>query len=101
MSKRKPRLQSTIQDSRAFIGIVNDKGRVTIPITVRRLLQLKPQSTVQFHVAGDSVHIVPQPMSLEDTFGSVKAVHKPENFSKMIREAKADHYSRRVHKKHS
>jgi len=64
---------------------VTSKGQVTIPSDVRRLLGIQPGEKVIFRVQGDKVEIARASMSLEEVFGSVEPISRPEHF-KAIRE---------------
>ncbi len=47
-----------------FIGAANRKGGITIPVEVRRLLQVKANDNVVFRVQGETVVIEPGSMTL-------------------------------------
>ena len=54
-----------------FIGTLSAKGGVTIPVEVRRKLNVNPKDKVVFRMRGDTVNIEPGPMTLEEAMGSV------------------------------
>jgi bifunctional DNA-binding transcriptional regulator/antitoxin component of YhaV-PrlF toxin-antitoxin module len=66
-----------------FVSTVNPKGNVTIPLPVRRFLNVKPQDKVVFRIQGESVALHTIPMTLQETFGSVQPLHRPENFAQL------------------
>lgn len=55
------------------ISTITTKGQATIPVAVRRALQLKAGDRVQFQQEGDRFFIKPAPSRIEDAFGIVKA----------------------------
>ena len=72
---------------------VTSKGQVTIPAEVRRLLGVQPGEQVIFRVQGDKVEISRASMSLEEVFGSVQPLNRPEDFEavrKAAREERAE-----------
>ncbi len=71
---------------------LTDKGTVTIPVEVRRLLGLQPGSEVRFVVVDKSrVELLPPPMTLEQAFASVKPTRKPEDFKEIRDRAIKEH----------
>jgi AbrB family looped-hinge helix DNA binding protein len=83
---------------REFTTTVTERGQVTVPAEVRRLLGIKPRSKLTFRIEGDEVHLLPAAFTLASTFGSVKPINRPEDFEKMIREAKEEHAVRTMRK---
>ncbi|MBI3943125.1 MAG: AbrB/MazE/SpoVT family DNA-binding domain-containing protein [Chloroflexi bacterium] len=73
-------------DLEEYTGTVTQKGQVTIPIAVRRLLGVKPHDQVVFRVAEGKIELTPPTHTLEDAFGAVTPKHRPENF-KALRDA--------------
>jgi antitoxin PrlF len=73
---------------REFITTVTQRGQVTIPAEVRRLLGAKPRDKIAFRVEGDTVRLVPVEFTLEQVFGSVTPLQRPENFDELSRRAK-------------
>ena len=69
-----------------YIAAVNHKGMVTIPLAVRRFLKIKPRGQVVFRVSGQTVQIKVMSMTLEEAYGSVAPLNRPENF-KQLRQA--------------
>jgi antitoxin PrlF len=65
---------------------VTEKGQVTIPLELRRLLGLQPHDKVRFEVEGDVVKISRAESKLLRGFGAVKPVNRPENFEKIREE---------------
>jgi AbrB family looped-hinge helix DNA binding protein len=67
---------------------ITQRGQVTIPAEIRRLLKVRPKDKVTFTVEGGEVKLKAARYSLESAFGSVKPYHKPEDFEQISREAK-------------
>jgi len=73
---------------------ITQRGQVTIPAEVRRLLGAKPRDRIVFRIDGTSVSLVPAPFSLESAYGSVTPQQKPENFEEISRIAREDKVAR-------
>ncbi len=67
---------------------ITQRGQVTIPAEVRRLLGLKPRDKVTFRIEDGEVKLKAVAFTLEQAFGSVKPSHQPEDFEALIRAAK-------------
>jgi antitoxin PrlF len=65
------------------LGTITQKGQVTIPLAIRKLLGVKSQDRVAFRVIEGRVELAPATMSLEDTYGAVKPTTRPENWSEI------------------
>jgi AbrB family looped-hinge helix DNA binding protein len=75
---------------REFVSTVTERGQVTIPAEVRRLLGAKPRDKITFRITGDSVHVVPVELTLEQVFGSVTQIDRPEDLEELSRIAKEE-----------
>ena len=64
-----------------YVVTVKTKGQVTIPVAVRRLLEIKTGDRVVFRVTEAGVELEPVAMTLEDTFASVAPRKRPEDFA--------------------
>jgi antitoxin PrlF len=73
---------------REFVTTITQRGQVTIPAEVRRLLGAKPRDKIAFRVEGDIVRLVPVEFTLEQVFGSVTPLQRPEDFDELSRRAK-------------
>jgi bifunctional DNA-binding transcriptional regulator/antitoxin component of YhaV-PrlF toxin-antitoxin module len=91
MSSPTPQLDPTSPLRVDFVSTVNPKGNVTIPLPVRRFLKVKPQDKVVFRIQGQTVALHAIPMTLQETFGSVSPIHRPENFSELRAIALEEH----------
>src|SRR5260370_17031986 len=69
-----------------FETSVTEKGQVTIPQEIRRIMGLQPRDKVRFEVDGDVIKISRASSKLLQWFGSVTPMNKPANFPK-IRES--------------
>lgn len=66
-----------------YQGTLTSKGQVTLPLEIRRLLGLKPHDKVVFRVSDGKVELQPVTMTLEQTFGAVTPINRPENFKEL------------------
>lgn len=64
---------------------VTEKGQVTIPQEIRRLMGLQPRDKVRFEVEGEVVRIRRASSKLLQGYGAVTPRKKPEN-SQELRE---------------
>jgi len=69
-----------------YITTVTQKGQVTIPGELRRVLGLKPKDKVAFELVNGEVHLRPIRSTLLAGYGSVKPRNRPEDFRKIRRE---------------
>lgn len=67
---------------------ITQRGQVTIPAEVRRVLGVKPRDKVAFTIKDNEVRLSPALFTLESAYGSVKPSHRPEDFEKLSRKAK-------------
>jgi AbrB family looped-hinge helix DNA binding protein len=77
------------------LGTVTQKGQVTIPLAVRKLLGVKPADRVTFRVIEGRVELLLAPMSFEAAFGAVKPLARPENWARLRRQAREGRIQRR------
>ena len=66
-----------------FETTLTEKGQITIPQEIRKLLGLHPKDKVRFEVEGDVVKIKLATSQLLAGFGAVSPKHRPENFQAM------------------
>jgi antitoxin PrlF len=74
-----------------ILATITQRGQVTVPAEVRRLLGVKPRGKVAFAIEGNLVRLLPAKFTLESAYGSVTPLHRPENFEEMIQEAMEEH----------
>jgi AbrB family looped-hinge helix DNA binding protein len=74
---------------RHFITTVTQRGQITLPAEVRRILGVSARDQVAFAVEGEDVRLVPLSFTLESAFGSVPALPGTvtEDFDDQIAEA--------------
>ena len=66
-----------------FESTVTEKGQVTIPQEIRRIMGLQPRDKVRFEVDGEVVKISRASSKLLELFGSVTPINRPEDFQKL------------------
>ena len=67
----------------ASFSVLTKKFQITLPKKIRQILEVKSGERIGFIVEGNEVKIVPLKSKLEENFGKVKALRKPENFKKI------------------
>ena len=67
---------------------LTQRGQVTVPVEVQRILGVKPRDKVTFTIEDGHVTLSAPAFTLESAFGSVTPSQRPEDFKKLIREAK-------------
>ena len=75
-----------------IITTMTQRGQVTVPAEVRRILGLKPRDKVAFEIEEDGVRISAASYTLESAFGSVPpatATNDLKRASRAARDAKA------------
>jgi len=82
-----------------FTGTITQRGQVTLPAEIRRLLKVEPRDQVEFLVEDGRVTLARPEFTLETVFGSVKPWWQPEEIDKAIREAKEEHRDRRLERR--
>ncbi len=66
-----------------FETTLTEKGQVTIPQEIRRLLGLHPKDKVRFEVDGEVVTIKQASSKLLQAYGAVKSIQKSESFQEI------------------
>ena len=77
-----------------LITTMTQRGQVTVPAEVRRLLGLKPRDKVAFEIDDGNVRLAPVTYTLESVFGSVRPPTKSAEF-KAISQATRDDKAKR------
>jgi AbrB family looped-hinge helix DNA binding protein len=77
---------------------VTQRGQVTIPAEVRRLLGARPYGKVTFRIDGDEVRLLPAAYTLESAFGSVKPLPgiSPEAALRRAKAERAEEAARKL-----
>ena len=81
-----------------FVATVTQRGQVTVPAAIRRLLGTKTGDKLAFQVEDGQVRIEKASMTLREAFASVKPAAPPEEFKRIEREAKEEHVARQLEK---
>ncbi|MDI1472812.1 MAG: AbrB/MazE/SpoVT family DNA-binding domain-containing protein [Thermodesulfovibrio sp.] len=66
-------------------SVLTKKSQITLPKQVREFLGVKPGEQITFVIEDNTVKIMPVKSKLEENFGKVKPIQKPEDF-KQIRD---------------
>ena len=74
---------------------MTERGQVTLPAPVRRMLGIKPKEKVTFEIDGDEIRIVPPRFTVATVRGSVPPLKKPKGLEEMYQEA-GDAYAQHV-----
>ena len=77
---------------------ITQRGQVTLPAEVQRLLGVKPRDRVAFAIEEDQVRLVPAQYTLESVAGSVEPATATEDLDRLIDEAKEERAERLVAK---
>ncbi len=85
----------SIQD---HLSTITQKGQVTIPLAVRRLLDVKPDDRVIFRVTDGRVELLPANLTLEAVYGAVKPRARPENWKTARRQMREERVRYRISK---
>jgi AbrB family looped-hinge helix DNA binding protein len=72
-------------------SLVSPKGQVTLPISARRMLGIKPGDTVEFEVGEGSIVVKPVGSALDAIHRSVPALREKLSVKEMVRRAAEEH----------
>ena len=78
---------------RTIVATITDRGQVTVPAEIRKVLGLKPGDKLAFEIRDGQVRVAPVRFTFEAAFGSVQPISRPEDFNKIIRDAKDERAS--------
>jgi AbrB family looped-hinge helix DNA binding protein len=76
------------------VTTLTQRGQVTVPVEVRRLLGLKPRDRLAFTIDGDEIRVRPATFSLESAYGSVRPRKRPEDFKALSRAVREERLRR-------
>jgi len=76
---------------------MTQRGQVTVPAEVRRMLGLRPRDKVTFAIDEGEVKLMPAKFTLESAYRSVPPLARPLSDEEMVRTAKEER-SRRTAK---
>jgi AbrB family looped-hinge helix DNA binding protein len=71
-----------------LVTTLTQRGQVTVPAEVRRLLGLKPRDKVAFMIDDGVVQLRPAAFTLETVFASVPPTTRTEDFGALSRAAR-------------
>lgn len=81
------------QTNKEILSTITQRGQVTIPVEVRKLLGVRPRDKVAFTIEDGHVGLVPARFTLETAFQSIPALKQPltdEEMSELAKEEKAE-----------
>jgi antitoxin PrlF len=81
-----------------FFATITQRGQITVPAEIRRMLGAKTGDKLAFQVDGSEIRLAPVAMTLERGYGSVKPVAPPEDFARVEEIAKEEHVARTLAK---
>jgi AbrB family looped-hinge helix DNA binding protein len=96
MAVKHPNVSITMKE---ILSAVTQRGQVTVPAEVRRLLGLRTGDKVAFQIEDGQVRLAPAKFTLESAYGSVTPLHRPEDFEaikEQALEAKVEEEVRRL-----
>ena len=64
-----------------YLSTVTSKGRVTIPAAVRQKLGIDQHDNVVFRIVDGRIELDRLPMTLDEAYGSVEPLNRPEDFA--------------------
>jgi len=73
---------------------MTQRGQITVPAEVRRLLGLKPRDKVAFAIEDGEVRLVPATFTVASAYGSVEPLASGDDFEEQIRHAKDERVER-------
>ena len=76
---------------RRIATTITQRGQVTIPVEVQRLLGVGPRDKVVFAIDQDEVRLVPARFTLESTLGSLAPPTRSEDLARLADEVKDEH----------
>ena len=80
---------------KTYTTTVTERGQVTLPAHVRRLLGVKPKEQVTFEVEGDEIRLTPTRYTVESVRGAVPAISPHKSLDEIYHEA-GEEYVRRT-----
>ncbi len=79
---------------KTIVGSITQRGQVTIPAEVRKILGVEPRGKVAFEIVDNQVRLVPLKYTLESAFGAVKPPTSTKDLNKAIKDAKEEKVDR-------
>ena len=73
-----------------LVTTMTQRGQITVPAEVRRMLGLKPHDKVAFAIDAGDVRLVPVAFTAASAYGSVEPTGETDDVEAQIRQAKRD-----------
>jgi AbrB family looped-hinge helix DNA binding protein len=73
---------------------ITQRGQITLPVEVQRLLGVRPKDKVAFEIDDGQVRLVPVRYTLESAMGSVGPPTRTEDFKRISQEAREEQAER-------
>jgi len=73
-----------------IVSSVTERGQVTVPAEVRKLLGLDKKGPLTWVIEDGVVQVRRPGRTLEQSFGAIRPVNSPEDWDARIREARED-----------
>lgn len=77
-----------------IVATLTQRGQITVPAEVRRLLGAAPRGKLAFQINGDQVRLVPVSFTLESAYRSVAPLAQPLNDRELLEIAKEERAER-------
>jgi AbrB family looped-hinge helix DNA binding protein len=76
---------------RGFVSSVSPKGQITIPMEIRRMLDIKPKDKVAIQFDEGTVTITPAHVRLDSFYQQVSALGQPRDINELTEIAADEH----------
>lgn len=86
-------------ESKELITTITQRGQVTVPAEVRRMLGLRPRDKVAFAIEGGEVRLLPARYTLATAYRSVPPLKRRLGEKDMVRIAKEERARKRTSRK--
>ncbi|MDQ2787280.1 MAG: hypothetical protein M3Y58_20010 [Chloroflexota bacterium] len=83
-----------------ILATITQRGQITVPAEVRRVLGTKMGDKLAFQIEGTEVRLAPATMTLESAYASVKPIASPDDSVRLEEAAKEEHVARTLAKMH-
>jgi AbrB family looped-hinge helix DNA binding protein len=87
-----------VSSMKELVTTMTQRGQITVPVEVRRLLGLKPRDKVAFTIEDGEVRLVPVEFTVASAYGSVEPLAGGDDFEEQIREAKSERAGKEARK---
>jgi AbrB family looped-hinge helix DNA binding protein len=82
-----------------IVATLTQRGQITVPAEVRRLLGAKPRGKLAFQIEDGEVRLVPVAFTLETAYQSVPALPHPlsdKEMSRIAQEERAERFAKKL-----